>query len=192
MAFRFASFLIMTMVAAVWAAPVYPAQFNLTVPVRLYSLYQGVSRAKVLCEVLTSSQERVGWAEKWSTGNANAAGNLSENILISFDALPGKNPRDAVSYKCSLYILLGWIQGQPWQQPSQDTSSPYSKAKPGTEFRIVVSGPIPQPIAPLQGQIKSEPLKTIPKPLPEKQGVTKTEPLKNPPRLAPERVKPIR
>jgi len=178
MTFRITSVFIIMVAVALWAAPVYPGQFNLTVPVRLYSLYQGVSRAKVLCEVLTSSKERVGWAEKWSTGNANAAGNLSEDILISFGALPGKNPRDAVSYKCSLYILLGWIQGQPWQQPSQSTSDPYSKAKPGTEFRIVVSGPIPQPPTLTQEQIKAVPLKTVPKSQSEKQGVTKGAPAK--------------
>jgi len=187
MAFRFASFLIMTMVAAVWAAPVYSENFNITVPIRLYKLVQGVGKAQVRCEVLSSSNERIGAKTQWSNHNTNSAGDLVEDLPVKFDAYPGKNPRDAVSYTCSLYLLLSWIQGEPWQVPSTDTASPYLRAKPGTEFRAVVTGPLPPADIQQQGQIKA-----IPKPLPEKQGVTKTEPLKKPPRLAPERVKPIR
>ena len=115
--------------------------FTITVPVRLYNMVQGVGKAKVTCEVLDDQGERIGTASKWSTHHVNQyPTGLEEDIVLEFDASPGKGPRNATSYKCDLKVQLPWVHDEPWQTPSQNTNSMYLKAKPGTEFRVEDSG----------------------------------------------------
>ena len=117
--------------------------FTITVPVRLYNMVQGVGKAKVTCEVLDDQGERIGTASKWSTHHVNQyPTGLEEDIVLEFDASPGKDPRNATSYKCDLKVQLPWVHDEPWQTPSQNTDSMYLKAKPGTEFRVEDSGPL--------------------------------------------------
>jgi predicted Rdx family selenoprotein len=119
--------------------------FTITVPVRLYKMVQGVGKAKVICEVLDSQGQRIGADSKWSTNHVNAyPTGLEEDIVLEFNANPGKDPRTAATYKCDLKLQLAWISGEPWQTPSQNSNSMYLKPKPGTEFRVEDSGPIPQ------------------------------------------------
>lgn len=135
--------LLCTLVMASAAAA---ADFTITVPVRLYKMVQGVGKAKVICEVLDSQGQRIGSDYKWSTNHVNAyPKGLEEDIVLEFNANPGKDPRTAVSYKCDLKLQLAWINDEPWQTPTQDTNSMYLKPKPGTEFRVEDSGPLPQP-----------------------------------------------
>jgi len=123
--------------------PVYAEDFTITVPVRLYNMVQGVGKAKVTCEVVDSQGQRIGSAYKWSTHGVNQyPAGLEEDIVLKFNANPGKDPRAATDYNCDLKIQLAWIHDQPWQTPSQTTNSMYLKAKPGTEFRVKDSGPL--------------------------------------------------
>ena len=119
--------------------------FTITVPVRLYKMVQGVGKVKVICEVLDSQGQRIGSASKWSTNHVNAyPTGLEEDIVLEFNANPGKDPRTATAYKCELKLQLAWINDEPWQTPSQSSNSMYLKPKPGTEFRVEDSGPIHQ------------------------------------------------
>lgn len=130
-------------ITLVAAAPVAAEDFIITVPVRLYKMVQGVGAAKVTCEVLDSQGQRIAMKSNWSTNNVNhyPAG-LEEDIVLKMDAYPGKDPRTATDYKCDLKIQLAWITGEPWQTPSQNSNSMFLKPKPGTEFRVVDSGPL--------------------------------------------------
>lgn len=117
--------------------------FTITVPVRLYNMVQGVGKAKVTCEVVDSQNQRIGIASKWSTHHVNQyPTGLEEDIVLKFNASPGKDPRNATDYKCDLKLQLAWINDEPWQTPSQNTNSMYLKPKPGTEFRVEDSGPL--------------------------------------------------
>jgi hypothetical protein len=117
--------------------------FTIIVPVRLYNMLQGVGKAKVTCEVLDSKGQRIGSHSMWSTHHVNMyPAGLEEDIVLKFNANPGKDPRDATHYKCDLKLQLPWIAGQPWQAPSHDSTSSYLKPKPGTEFRVEDSGPL--------------------------------------------------
>ena len=119
--------------------------FTITVPVRLYNMVQGVGKAKVTCEVVDSQGQRIGSAYKWSTHGVNQYPNgLEEDIVLKFNANPGKDPRDATDYRCDLKVQLAWVNDEPWQTPSQETDSMYLKAKPGTEFRVQDGGPLYQ------------------------------------------------
>src|SRR5512136_1430401 len=90
--------------------------FTITVPVRLYKMVQGVGKAKVFCEVLDSQGQRIGSDYKWSTNHVNAyPKGLEEDIVLEFNANPGKDPRTATTYKCDLKLQLAWINDEPWQ-----------------------------------------------------------------------------
>ena len=135
-------FCVFVMVSAASAAD---KDFTITVPVRLYKMVQGVGKAKVICEVLDSQGQRIGSASKWSANHVNAyPTGLEEDIVLEFNANPGKDPRNATAYKCDLKLQLAWINDEPWQTPSQNSNSMYLKPKPGTEFRVEDSGPINQ------------------------------------------------
>ena len=127
------------------AASAAEKDFTITVPIRLYKMVQGVGKAKVTCEVLDSQGQRIGSSSKWSSNHVNAyPKGLEEDIVLEFNANPGKDPRNATTYKCDLKIQLAWIKDQPWQTPSQDANNMFLKPKPGTEFRVEDSGPIYQ------------------------------------------------
>jgi hypothetical protein len=132
-------------VTLVAAAPAAAEDFTITVPVRLYNMVQGVGKAKVSCEVVDSQGQRIGVASTWSTHHVNQyPTGLEEDIVLKFNASPGKDPRNATDYKCDLKLLLSWINDEPWQTPSQNTNSMYLKPKPDTEFRVEDSGPLYQ------------------------------------------------
>jgi hypothetical protein len=127
------------------AASAADKDFTITVPVRLYKMVQGVGKAKVFCEVLDSQGQRIGSDYKWSTNHVNAyPKGLEEDIVLEFNANPGKDPRTATTYKCDLKVQLAWIHDEPWQTPSQNSNSMFLKPKPDTEFRVEDSGPIHQ------------------------------------------------
>ena len=159
--------------------------FNIKVPVRLYKTVQGVGKAKVFCEALTDSNVRIGSNYKWSNKHANTYGNgnLSEDILIQFNANPGKDPNDATKYKCDLKIQLAWAS-PPFQTPSQTTNSMYLKAKPGTPFKVEVSGPLYKNFKKMAPQIKNPGM-----PIPSKPGFQKPN-IKSPGKFTPQQKLP--
>ena len=132
-------------VTLVAAASATASDFTVTVPVRLYKMVQGVGKAKVFCEVVDSQGQRIGSAAKWSTNSVNQfPAGLVEDIVLQINANPGKDPRNATNYKCDLKIQLAWISSEPWQTPSQNSSSMFLKPKPGTPFKVEDSGTINQ------------------------------------------------
>jgi hypothetical protein len=132
-------FIVVLAVAASAAAE----DFTITAPVRLYNMVQGVGKAKVTCEVVDSQGQRIGSSYKWSTNGVNQyPTGLEEDIVLKFNANPGKDPRDATDYKCDLKLQLAWINNEPWQTPSQNTNNMYLKPKPSTEFRVEDAGPL--------------------------------------------------
>lgn len=119
--------------------------FIITVPVRLYNIAQGVGKAKVTCEVVDRKGQRIGAAAKWSSHEVNQSPDgLEEDIVLKFNANPGKDPGKAVKYKCDLKLQLAGVENEPWQTPSRNSDNPHLKPKQGTEFRVEDSGPLPQ------------------------------------------------
>jgi hypothetical protein len=148
------------------AASAAAADFTITVPVRLYNMVQGVGKAKVTCEVVDSQGQRIGVASKWSNNHVNQyPTGLEEDIVLEFNASPGKDPRNATSYKCDLKLQLAWINDEPWQTPSQNSNNTYLKPKPGTEFRVEDSGPLyktqPIPKQSIKPKLKDQQLRPL-------------------------------
>jgi hypothetical protein len=123
----------------------YPAaaeDFVITVPVHVYKAVQGVGKVKVFCEVLDENEQRIGSQWNITTKHVNAIpGKLEEDVVLAFNANPGKDPRAATHYKCDMKLQIAWNTGQPWMTPGPGKGS-YLEPKPGTPFRVEDSGPL--------------------------------------------------
>ena len=134
--------IVMSALAGLLVVPSARAEhFNITVPVELHKMVQGVARAKVFCEVLSESGERLG--AKYGDWLDINNGELNTQTPIRFNTYNGKNPYDAARYRCHLELLLPWVQDQPWQQPPGADNNLYLSSKPGTELHIIDEGEIP-------------------------------------------------
>ncbi len=131
--------------ALLLAAPAAWAEhFTIHVPVELHSIVQGVARAKVFCEVRAANGERLG--AKYGPWLDIVNGELSTTTTIALNTYNGKDPHDAVRYRCHLELLTPWVQNHPWNQPMASGNNLYLTPKPGSEFHPLVEGPIPQTV----------------------------------------------
>jgi hypothetical protein len=123
----------------------YPAaaeDFVITVPVHIYKAVQGVGKVKVFCEVLDDNEQRIG--SQWNITNKHVnaiPGRLEEDVVLAFNANPGKVPRAATHYKCDMKLQIAWNTDQPWMTPGAGKGS-YLEPKPGTPFKVEDSGPL--------------------------------------------------
>jgi len=115
--------------------------FSFTVPLRLNNLHSQVDFVRVACQALNNSGAVVGgWSQFVPVG---PTGNVSQDVVTAFNAQPQYVVSDATQYKC-WFLLHG--KGDPmslWTDPNSGTVIMY-KAKPGTAFVPMVSGPIPK------------------------------------------------
>ncbi len=131
--------------AALLAAPGWAwgqaKHFTLTVPVEVHSLLSGIQRVNVDCSVATTE----GMTDIVGLGGAykdidTSTGNFTGNVVVAFDAQPGKDPASATFYKCWLTLYAG---PTATMQPSAGAMSPAFRPKPGTSFVPEVTGPVP-------------------------------------------------
>lgn len=124
------------------AAPARAFDFELIVPVRLQSLDRGIAQGKVTCTVYAELDQRV-IGGKYVVFPVNTfTGEFERDLVLRFDALPGKNPALASHYRCSLALLVPWAN-PAWQSPeaARDESL---RPREGTAFTPIVSGPLPE------------------------------------------------
>lgn len=134
-------FIFIALIAA-FSLPSMAEDFEITVPVKVYKIRQGVGKVKVFCEVLDKDNQRIG--SQWTLTNKHVnyyPTGLEEDVLLKFNANPGKDPRAAVSYHCDMKLQIAWNTGEPWLTPGPGKGS-YLEPKPGTEFRVEDSGPL--------------------------------------------------
>ncbi len=119
--------------AAEFAITVPVTDFTIAVPVRLFNLMSSVTAGEVACSVGTSLDEIGRGTASFSIDTAS--GGFQSDVVVRFNALPGKNSADAKYYSCNLSLKsnLGWLQFQ-YLRPI---------AKPGTPFTIFVKGDLP-------------------------------------------------
>ena len=115
--------------------------FSFTVPLRLNNLHSQVDFVHVRCQALNNSGAVVGgWIGSVPVG---PTGNVSQDVVGAFNALPNRVVSDATQYKCWFLLHGKGDHMSLWQDPNSGTVIMY-KAKPGTAFVPMVSGPIPK------------------------------------------------
>jgi len=115
--------------------------FSFTVPLRLNNLHSQVDFVRVACQALHNSGAVVGG---WSTSvPVGPTGNVSQDVVVAFNAVPNRVVSDATQYKCWFQLHGKGDHMSLWQDPNSGTVIMY-KAKPGTAFVPMVSGPIPK------------------------------------------------
>jgi hypothetical protein len=113
--------------------------FTFTVPLRLNNLHSQVGSVRVFCQALNASGTLVGG---WHTiVPVGPTGNVSQDVVVAFNALPNLVASDATQYKC--WFGLQAKGDQLWHSPNYGTVIVY-KAKPGTALVPIVSGQIPK------------------------------------------------
>jgi len=124
------------------------ADFNLNLKAGLSNLHPDVTNVKVKCSV--SKPARAGRVltigEGSKTEKVPANGAIIKNILVQFNALPGKNPADASKFECRLIFLS---RKRPDAEPLDANKKACGQAvnefvcaKQGTAFNKVISGTI--------------------------------------------------
>ena len=136
--------LLTALVFTLIALPAGAADFNLTVPVRLNNIHREVAELFVKCYVsrvatagstIISAENLIGRAEPVSVA-IPSSGDYSGTVRVSFDALPGKNPADAVYYLCYLDTGTGTVRA------AVGLKNPRYIPGPGASNNTIADGPI--------------------------------------------------
>jgi hypothetical protein len=136
-------------VAASFASPDNAAgqepHFTFTVPVEAVSMLPEVSAVRVVCRVFTdATAPGFGTAGPGLIGSnsvdtpVSAGQDFVSDVTVTVNVDPDRNPWDAKSYDCVLYLLKGTIQTLAgWG------SYPWSQNKDGSEYGVDAKGTLP-------------------------------------------------
>ncbi|HNQ01001.1 MAG TPA: hypothetical protein PKN59_01795 [Syntrophales bacterium] len=113
--------------------------FIFTVPLKLNNLHSKVGMVRVFCQALNPSGVLIGGGH--TIVPVGPTGNLSQNVIVAFNAEPNRIAGDASQYRC--WFDMKAKEDSVYTQPKSATVPMY-QAKPGTPFVPAVSGPIPR------------------------------------------------
>ena len=127
---------------------VWAEDFTISVPVKFSNIHEDVDKIKVLC-VAKSILEN-GFPTILGNGSVEEDvpenGNLKQTITVKFNASTGKNPADAKSYECSLFVVKATSESNFRPSNYGNCTNPKADwfcAKAGTTLKVNSSGPIP-------------------------------------------------
>jgi hypothetical protein len=113
--------------------------FTFTVPLKLNNLHAKVGMVRVFCQALNPSGVLIGGGN--TVVPVGPTGNVSQNVIVAFNAEPNRIAGDASQYRC--WFDMKAKEDPIYMQPNS-TNVPMYQAKPGTAFVPVVSGQIPR------------------------------------------------
>ena len=123
-------------------AAAHAEDFILTVPLRLNNLHSEVGSVRVFCQARSASGTIIGG---WNTiVPVGPAGNVSQDVIVSFNALPNRLASDATNYRC--WFDLQSKGDSLYYEPNYGTTV-FNKSKPGTPLVPVVTGQIPKGVS---------------------------------------------
>ena len=128
--------------------------FRLVVPVRLTKLMPAITGGVVVCVVgppsiaadsrpLPHSAERVGVGVSTFSVDQKSRG-FSGEVVVAFDAEPGKEPAVATHYKCWLQLDTGTDASSATGVPRADASELHLVPRPDAPSSVVVTGEVPR------------------------------------------------
>jgi len=135
-------------------APLDPAagqepHFTFTVPVEAVNMTPEVSAVRVQCRVHTTAiapsfaspegSSRIG--ENTVDVPVSAGQDVVSDVTVTVNVLPDRNPGEAKSYNCMLFLLNGTTQALAGL--TSTPARPWSERKPGSEYAYQARGTIP-------------------------------------------------
>ena len=111
--------------------------FIFTVPLKLNSLHSEVGSVRVFCQARSASGTTIGGGN--TIVPVGPAGHVSQDVVVSFNALPNRLASDATNYRC--WFDLQSKGDSLYYEPNYGTMV-FNKSKPGTPFVPVVTGQI--------------------------------------------------
>ncbi len=113
--------------------------FSFTVPLKLSNLHSKVDTVRVFCQALNPSGVLIGGGN--TIVPVGPTGNVSQNVIVAFNAEPNRIAGDATQYRCWFDMKA---KEDPFYTQPNSVNVPMYQAKPGTAFVPLVSGPIPR------------------------------------------------
>ncbi|MBN1999684.1 hypothetical protein JW935_19170 [candidate division KSB1 bacterium] len=116
-------------------------EIKFTVPIRLLSLHQNISKVKVSCSVTDGNMMEVGKAE--TEIDVPSSGDLIQTIYLFAHSVPQRDIMTGVQYECRYELGSNTLNGYatPVVQLSDAPINPLEiKAQPGQPFLNVFGG----------------------------------------------------
>ena len=123
--------------------------FTITVPVSVSNLRAEATGVNVTClagiaPISSDTNASIGYSGRVSAGAPDAAGNLTSNVVVKFNARTGQDPARATHYWC--FLMIVGPGGGAHLPISSDTTGNFAwaTAKSGTTLIKEVRGTLPQ------------------------------------------------
>lgn len=125
------------------AATLSAADFTFNVPVKISNLHPNADEVRIQCTVSKSTDfsgspgtDQIAWGQK-SLGKP--IGGYSGTVVVSINALPGRDPAEGNHYKCRILV----VKSNLTNEPVFNAPETYYKAKSGTPLKTSVTGSVP-------------------------------------------------